>query len=273
MKDKSTGRLSLAMILSVALHTGIAIFLIALPQQLKKMWETVDIELMSPKPEPAPEPEPELEPEPEQESEPTPEAPKEKIKPKPLPAPAPESESEPEVPDEPPPPPEAAVAPPVFDLGDNTFAQTGSGAGWNLARSEGNTKFAGVQKDSKSVRGTAPKREKVDTPPPPPQRTTFRPVPSADWSRKPEPLNSADSMPEYPFEAKRDGVEGKVRLQVFIGKDGLVKQVRILSDPGKGLGEASKKHALQKKWRPALDKSGNPVDTVIVWTYTFILDN
>ncbi|MBN2340156.1 MAG: energy transducer TonB [Deltaproteobacteria bacterium] len=269
MNTKSTGRHSIAMILSVAIHVGVAMVLLGLPKHLKTIWDTVDIEMFSDPPEPEPEPElaPEPEPEPEVEVEPD----KPKLTPQPK-AEMPEPEPEPEeIPEEPPPPPEAKEAPPVFDLGDNTFAQNGQGAGWALQRSEGNTKFAGVQKGTESVRGTAPKRTETTTLSKP--KPTFSPVPAKDWSRKPEPADSVDSMPEYPFEAKRDGVEGKVRLQVFIGKDGLVKKVRIISDPGKGLGESSKKHALQKKWRPALDKNGNPVDTIIVWTYTFILDN
>jgi len=268
MSAKSTGRHSIAMILSVSIHVGIALMLMGLPQRLAKMWKTVDMDIVE-KPRPVEE-EPELEPEaePEPEPEPEPEAPREVHKPREAPKPEPE----PEIPEEPPPPPEAEEAPPVFDLGDNTFAENGTGAGWNLKRSEGNTKFAAVQKGNKSVRGTAPKRA---TEPVAPQRQapSFKPVPSKDWSRKPEPVDSGNDMPEYPFEAKRDGVEGKVRLQVFIGNDGAVKRVRILSDPGKGLGEASRIHALKKKWRPALDKNGNPVDTVIVWTYTFILDS
>ncbi|MBN2526734.1 MAG: energy transducer TonB [Deltaproteobacteria bacterium] len=274
MNAESTGRHSIAMILSVTIHVGVALMLIGLPQKLKQMWDTVDIELMNTekKPEPEPEPEPEPKPEPKPEPEPEPEAPKELPKPKAPPKPV-APEPEPEVPEEPPLPPETKEAPPVFDLGDNTFAKEGSGAGWNLARSEGNTRFAGVKPGQKSVRGTAPKRSAQPAPVVPKKTSPFQPVPSKDWSKKPEPMDSGNSMPEYPFEAKRDGIEGKVRLQVFIGRDGNVKRVRVLSDPGKGLGEASKKHAMQKKWHPALDKNGNPVDTIIVWTYTFILDS
>jgi TonB family protein len=270
MKEIITGRFSFATTFSVAVHVGIAMFLIGMPQHLKQVWETVDIELVNATPEPAPEPESEPTPEPE----PEPKVPKKKRKPKAVPKPEPTPMPEPVVPDEPLPPPEAREAPPAFDLGDNTFARNDNGAAWTLARSEGNTKYAGVQKDNTSVRGTAPKRSNKKAPLAPlKEASLFNPVPSKGWSRKPEPLNSGSRMPEYPFEARRDGVEGKVRLRVSIGKDGNVKMVRILNDPGKGLGVASKKHALKKKWRPALDKNGNAVDAVIVWTFTFILDS
>ena len=79
-------------------------------------------------------------------------------------------------------------------------------------------------------------------------------------------------MPEYPLAAKREGIEGKTRLQIFIGKDGQIKKVRIINDLGGGLGNAAKACALTKKWAPAQNKNGDPVDTIIVWTYNFVLD-
>ena len=150
------------------------------------------------RPEPVPEPEQEEAPE---EIETVPEEPVAKPKPKkekkPEPPPAP-------VPDEP--EPEEAPkeeAPPVFDLGDNTFAE-GAGAGWSLNRSEGNTKFAAVSKPGEdSKRNTKPKTSKSGVP----GGTGFSPVPIKNLSRKPVAVGDIE-IPPYPLEAKREGIEG-----------------------------------------------------------------
>jgi hypothetical protein len=61
-------------------------------------------------------------------------------------------------------------------------------------------------------------------------------------------------------------------LQVFIGKDGRVKKVRIVKDPGGGLGQVARKRIFKVVWNPALNKAGQPVDTVITYTFRFVLN-
>ena len=250
MSLRSTGRHSFAFTVSVGVHLALLALLLLIPTRHFKAWDIVDMSIahMAPPPPPPPEAKPE---EPER-TEPD----RVKVKPK---------AEEP-----PPPPPEEqkptpAKAPPVFDLGDNTFAKDGAGANWALNRSEGNTKFAGVaQPGQKSARGTNADRGSG-------AGSGFQPVAAKDLSRRPEPRSDI-RVPPYPQEAKREGIEGRVILQVFIARDGSVKNVRVIKDPGGGLGDVAKTAMLEERWKPALDKAGKAVDTVITYAYLFVLD-
>ncbi len=266
MDVKNTGRSGAAVTLSVVVHLSVAFVLMALPAHLKQARETVDMELVEKKREA--EPEPELPPLPEQ---PVKQIAKKLLQKKTEPPPEPEPPPETEPPPEPEPPPDVPEAPPVFDLGDNTFAQNGGqGASWHLARSEGNTKFGAMAKPGdKGVRNTTPVREEPTS-----VADTFKPVPQKDWSRRPEISGAPlDTSALYTYEARRAGIEGKLRMQLFIGRDGTVRRARVIDDPGYGLAAKAVEAALKMKWQPALDKDGKAVDTVIVYTITYILDN
>lgn len=272
MARRQTGRQTASFLVSAAIHVGFALGLIFIPQQIKKHYDIVDMEVQERQRQPEPEVEPEEPAAPEVE----PEIEKPSARPAPRPRkPDPVKEQEP--PPAPPPdadkaPPDADEAPPVFDLGDNTFS-TGAGqqGGWSLARSEGNTKFAGVAgRQQKPVRGTKPKGDPEGKPGG--KGSGFKPVPIKDLSRRPEPADGPITLPKYPPEASREGIEGIAVLQVFIGKDGRVKNVRIVKDPGGGLGQVARKRIFEVRWKPALDKSGAAVDTVITYTFRFVLN-
>jgi TonB family protein len=76
--------------------------------------------------------------------------------------------------------------------------------------------------------------------------------------KRPKLLNNPS--PKYTEEARRNMVEGKVRVRVLIGKDGLVKQVRITEGipDDLGLNEQAIKAAFKLKFEPAI-KDGQPV--------------
>ena len=260
----------LSLIFSIALHAGVGFSLIAIPKEIRVKYDVVDLSVQNKPKKPAPEPEPE--PEKEEELEPEPEKPKA----------APKKPPKEKVEEEPPPPPpeeepepEKQEAPPVFDLGDNSFASgTGQSGGWQLQRSEGNTKFAAVAgKRQPSRRGTKAKA---------PATTGKRggkgkkesnaPVPLKDLSKRPKPKNGPPPAPPYPLEARKAGVEGRVVLQVFIDKKGRVRRTRVIKSPSDVLAEAAKNAMAKVLWTPPLDKTGKPVDTVIVWTYRYVLD-
>ena len=144
----------------------------------------------------------------------------------------------------------------------------GQGAAWKLNRSEGNTKFAGVSRPGEeSKRDTRPKR----APQGKPGGTGFDPVPLKNLSRSPGLPAGGIKIPPYPSDAKREGIEGKVILQVFVDRKGLVKKVKVVKDPGGGLGLAARDAMMKERFKPALDKAGKPVDTVIVYSYKFVL--
>jgi TonB family protein len=260
----STSRDMVSFAISAILHVSFVIAIALIPQKIRKSREVVDLTVSTVKPAPEVVEEPEVIPESESEPEPK-KKPKKKRKPiventEPPPlAPPPEEKKLPE---------DAPEAPPVFDLGDNTFAKgKGQQSGWSLQRSEGNTKFAGLAKDDQpSVRNTKPTGDKDGVP------GGTGPVSLKNLSRRPRPRSGGISLPPYPLEARREGIEGAVVLQVFINRQGNVYKTRVIKDPGGGLGEVARAAMLKEKWTPPLDKQGKPVSTVIVYSYRFVLD-
>ncbi|MCP4601021.1 MAG: TonB family protein [Proteobacteria bacterium] len=267
MRRHAQRRDFLSFIISSVLHVGIVFVLALIPAKSKQSYEIVDLDVSAKERKPAPEPESEQEPD----EVPEPEAPRAKKRPKP--PPKPKSEDPPPLkPPEEKEPDEAPEAPPVFDLGDNTFA-TGNGqqGSWSLQRSEGNTKIAPLAKKKQpSVRGTRATGDEKGKPGG--TGSGYAPVPLRDLSKRPKPKGGNISIPPYPLEARRQGIEGTVVLQVFIDKKGRVRRTRVIKDPGGGLGKLAQSAMLKEKWNPGIDKEGNSVDTVIVYSYLFVLD-
>jgi len=206
MPLRNLSRHSLALTISGCVHALLVAFLLLIPTKRLEHWDIVDMSIAQKQkpPPPLPEVKPPTMVEPEQ--------PKAKLKPTAEEPPPPPPEEE---------PPKPETAPPVFDLGDNTFAKDGSGASWALGRSEGNTKFGALARPGqKPVRDTSPERSGGTG-------SGFEPVPAKDLSRRPEPHDGEIRVPAYPLGAKREGIEGRVILQVFIGKDGAVRNVRV----------------------------------------------
>jgi protein TonB len=94
------------------------------------------------------------------------------------------------------------------------------------------------------------------------------------------PPGSADSEPEllgdevkvpYPEEARRNDIEGSVRLKVTLDAKGLVENVVVISGPGYGLNEAAREALRRFRFKPAT-KGGEPVGYTFIYTYTFLLD-
>jgi TonB family protein len=263
-KRRSSGsRDFVSFAISAAIHVGFVLIIALIPARVRKTYDTVDLSVETKKP--IPESEPEIEPEEIEPEAPEPEKEKPKRRAKP---------TEPEPPPVLPPdveevPEEAPEAPPVFDLGDNTFAKgNGQSTGWTLRTSKGNTKFAAVAKEGQPpVRDTKPTGDPNGTP----GGTGKHLVPIANLSRPPMPKTSV-AQPPYPTEARREGVEGVVLLQVFIDRSGRVFKARVIKEPGRGLGQIAQKYMLKEKWIPALDKKGNPVSTVITYKYHFVLE-
>lgn len=81
--------------------------------------------------------------------------------------------------------------------------------------------------------------------------------PAAFVGTKPVPLNQP--VPDYTDAAKRNGVEGTVRLRVLIGPDGLVKQARLIRGLPDGLNEEALRAAFKLKFKPAM-VNGQPVN-------------
>jgi len=66
--------------------------------------------------------------------------------------------------------------------------------------------------------------------------------------------------PKYPAEAKAAGVQGLVRLEVVIGKDGTVKETKVLSGPEQ-LVPPALEAIKQWQWEPTT-VDGKPVEVI-----------
>ena len=64
-----------------------------------------------------------------------------------------------------------------------------------------------------------------------------------------------------------------MRLLVEVRASGRVRNVRILTEPGGGLGAAAVAFVRRLRFRPALDQQGRPVDARITYTVRFLLDD
>ncbi|HKP10844.1 MAG TPA: TonB family protein, partial [Blastocatellia bacterium] len=95
---------------------------------------------------------------------------------------------------------------------------------------------------------------------------TVAPTPSArkDAPKKtpsgvdvgPVPLN--DPKPSYTEEARRNQVQGFVRMRLFVDATGAVKQAKIIRGLPDGLDAEATKAAYERRYRPAM-KNGRPV--------------
>ncbi len=63
---------------------------------------------------------------------------------------------------------------------------------------------------------------------------------------------------KYPELAIKDGVEGSVRLQFVVSKDGSISHIKVIAGIGSGCDEEAMRIVKQSpKWQPAVDKGNN----------------
>ena len=81
-----------------------------------------------------------------------------------------------------------------------------------------------------------------------------------------------DRVPPYPEEARKNDIEGRVMLRVYVGATGRVERVKVLKGIGYGCDESAVRHA-KKNWRfkPAI-QDGAVVGMWIPVPVTFVLD-
>jgi protein TonB len=106
------------------------------------------------------------------------------------------------------------------------------------------------------------KKDAVAPPPPPPP-----PGPGDGSVTQPVPVNQPN--PVYPEAAKRDKIQGVVRLAVLIGKDGTVKDARVVQSVS-ALDQAAVDAVRQWTFRPGT-RDGEPVDTKVELSINFTL--
>ena len=108
-------------------------------------------------------------------------------------------------------------------------------------------------------------------PPPPPgavRERTDSPIFLA-WEEPPEVIRKV--MPEYPREALRDNIEGRVILMIVIDVEGNVIEVRVVrSIPPKIFDDAAIEAMSQWKFKPA-QQNGVPIKVRLAYPIEFSL--
>ncbi len=82
-----------------------------------------------------------------------------------------------------------------------------------------------------------------------------------------QPPEIRDVRPEFPDEARKNGVDGKVKITFTLGADGKIHNAVIAEDLPFGAGEAVRKAVEQMSFTPAR-LNGKPVDMNASFTYT-----
>ncbi len=151
------------------------------------------------------------------------------------------------------PPPEAPSKPQPIVIGISLDSTTTAGG---FATQVGNTAYG---KASNKI--TDPSQVKAYAAP------KYVPPGGADT----EPVILGEVKIPYPDDAKKNEIEGSVRLKVTLNPEGLVTEVSVISGPGYGLNEAARDAMRKFRFKPAT-KGGEAVGYTFVYTYTFLLD-
>jgi protein TonB len=76
-------------------------------------------------------------------------------------------------------------------------------------------------------------------------------------------------MPVYPEDARQNGIEGTVFIQMLVTASGAVRDVRIVRGP-KIFHEAARQSAYKSVWRPAVQNQ-KPVAVWVALPIRFVL--
>jgi periplasmic protein TonB len=234
--------------ISFAAH-AITIFKMPDTAPIREAKRTVEMEFF--KPDPPPEP-PKVEPP----KPPEPEPPKPKIK---IPPPVKLAEVRPPPPKDVPPPPNETpppetptkVVPIVVGISMNSTTAAGG-----FAVQVGNTTYG--KADSKVVDPNSVKAYAA---------VKYAPPGGVDV----EPQIEKEFKIPFPEEAKKNDIEGTVRLKLSIDDKGNVMNVVVMNGPGYGLNEAARDALKKFKFKPAI-KNGEAIGSILVYAYTFVLD-
>lgn len=243
--DKSLWFLAGTLALSITAHV---VTMLVLPEAMARtdQKKSVEMEFYEPPPPPPP---PKVE-------EPEPPKPLEKVKVKPPPVKLAEvvkpKEDLPPPPNEEP-PPETPQKPVPIIVGISMSSTTQAGG---FAVQVGNTTYG---KTSDKVIDAADVK--------PYAAPKYAPPGGADT----EPVMLGEVKIPYPDEAKKNEIEGSVRLKVTLDPVGQVTGVAVISGPGYGLNEAAREALKKFRFKPAT-KGGESVGYTFVYTYTFLLD-
>lgn len=244
------------------------------PDKEREVVEMEFIDLPPPPPEVEPEPPPPLPPEPEPEPEPEtppPPPPREPVKEVKTPPPQKVTTAPPPpagaTTDEPPAPGENVndddMAPKrVYRLPDST-----PGGGIEVPR--------GITTGSpRGVKGGTGTNTGGGGPPDSTGTGVARPVSVAAIKTRAKPKGNYDFVgdyEDYPAEAKRNGIEGVVKVKLVVDETGKVTSATVVKKLGHGLDERALELAKNIEFEPALDTADRPVTSIVIWTFRFTI--
>jgi protein TonB len=157
------------------------------------------------------------------------------------------------------PPPETAPAP-VADVPTFGIAMTGGVGQGGIAVPVGDS--LGAAKEP--VKRVAQAKTLAEAP----KKQVLSETACDEPQVKPKPVQL--SRPEYTEEARAAGIEGKVRVELTVDADGVVRNVKVLESLGHGLDEAAIASVQAATFEPAL-LCGKPVDATFVVSIRFSL--
>jgi TonB family protein len=77
--------------------------------------------------------------------------------------------------------------------------------------------------------------------------------------------------PQYPEDAKEEGVQGVVILDAVIAEDGSIRETRVLEGEDARLVEAARAAVGQWRYEPVRDRDGKPMELLFTVTINFKL--
>ena len=81
-----------------------------------------------------------------------------------------------------------------------------------------------------------------------------------------------DARKNYPQSAKNNGIEGTIKIKLFVDAKGKVRGKPIpITHLGHGLDQLATRLAKKLRFSPAIDTSNKPVPATVVWTFRFTL--
>ena len=175
-----------------------------------------------------------------------------------------------------PPPPDAMTPPPAAMTAPSLDLTMGAGVSQDLTSANGEDGYGTADSALGDPDQPAdprprppppmePPREAMAPPPPPPRR------PAAVYVKDMPVAVTVPQVP-YPAEARRQGIEGTVRLAVTIGPDGRVIEAKVVQGLGFGLDEAARRALLAARFKPAIGSDGKPMTHTIPYRYTFQIE-
>lgn len=86
------------------------------------------------------------------------------------------------------------------------------------------------------------------------------------------PTLASEVRVDYPTEAKKNGIQGVVVMDILIDDSGRVRDVALIEGPGYGMNEAALSAVRGFRFHPATSQEGKPVAVRIRYGYRFVLE-